>query len=72
MFGFDESPEMMCVPTLQLALEQCQHNKMQAQLVSQSECFQRFWSFESRVPEWNALLTRVAVEKPRTRLTAEP
>jgi len=45
---------------------------MQAQLVAQSEYFQRFWSFESRVPGWNALLTRLAVEKPGTRLTAEP
>ena len=71
MFGFDESREMMCVQTLQLALDQYRHHEMQAQLVAQSECFQRFWSFESRVPEWNALLTRLAVEKPRTRLTAE-
>jgi hypothetical protein len=44
----------------------------QAQLVAQSEYVQRFWSFESRVPEWDALLTRLALERPRTRLAVEP
>ena len=75
MFGFDESPEVMCLQTLQhmqRALNRYRHPETQAQLVAQSEYFQRFWSFESRVPEWNALLTRLALEKPRRRLTAEP
>ena len=72
MFGFDESPEMMCLLTQPRALCHYRQPNTQAQLVAQSEYFQRCWSFESRVPEWDALLTRLALEKPRTRLTVEP
>lgn len=73
MFGFDESPEVMYLHTLQhmrRALTDYRLPETQAHLVAQSEYFQRFWSFESRVPEWDALLTRIAGERPRTRLTA--
>lgn len=72
MFGFDESPAVMCLLTQQRALGQSRHPNTQAQLVAQSEYFHRCWSFESRVPEWDALLTRLALEKPKTRLSAEP
>ena len=68
MFAFDESPEVMCVQTLQhmrRALAEYDEPGTQAHLAAQSGFFQRFWSFESRVPEWEALLTRVAAERPR-------
>lgn len=74
MFGFDESPEVMCVQTLEhmrRALAEYQRPEMQAHLVAQSDYFQRCWSFESRVPEWEALLMRVAQERPRTRLMTQ-
>ena len=72
MFGFDESPAVMCLLTQRTLLGQSRHPNTQAQLVAQSEYFHRCWSFESRVPEWDALLTRLALEKPKTRLSAEP
>ncbi len=73
MFAFDESPEVMCVQTLQhmqRALAEYWRPETQGRLAAQVDYFQRFWSFESRVAEWEGLLRRLASEKPRTRLTA--
>ncbi len=72
MFAFDESPEVMCVQTLQhmqRALAEYWRPETQDRLVAQRGYFQRFWSFESRVVEWEGLLTRLASERPGTRLT---
>lgn len=68
MFGFDESSEVMCVHTLQhmrRALADYRRPETQDHLVAQSRYFKQFWSFESRVPEWEALMTRLASEGPR-------
>lgn len=68
MFPVDESQELMCMRThlnMVRALDTYASDEVQTVLELQSMYYQRFWSFENRLPQWEALLNHVIKEGPK-------
>ena len=71
MFPVDESADVICARThlnMQRALNHYWDDEVQAILQLQTLYYQRFWSFESRVIQWEALLNYVIAEGPRRQM----
>lgn len=68
MMPYTENPEHLSYLTLahmRRALDHYDDSFVPDILAAQSQYFQNFWSFESRVPSWKALLTTVIAEGPK-------
>jgi UDP-glucose:(glucosyl)LPS alpha-1,2-glucosyltransferase len=68
MFSVDENFEVMAQRTydnMQHALDHYHDDFTQQTLQNQSVYFQKFWSFETRLPHWQHLLDDVLVAGPK-------
>jgi UDP-glucose:(glucosyl)LPS alpha-1,2-glucosyltransferase len=73
MIPVDESPEVIAQRTLdsmKTALDVYRNTNFEVShtLAEQVRYFQKFWSFESRVPLWKAMLEAVIAEGPKTEM----
>lgn len=67
MFQYDERPDVLAARTMEhmaRAIDTYGEEHLQKTLELQQLYFQRYYAFESRLPQWKALLEHVITQKP--------